>query len=110
LKKTRRCRVERDILKKEIGIFSKRSNIYTFIRTHEKLFPQKEVQNIGSYSKLLSMESHSISKKQRVELVKQKIDSIYHDSKAIPKPKNDIAVGLAFSDYITRRVTDAKNI
>jgi hypothetical protein len=48
-----------DILK-EIGIFSKRSNIYTFIRTHEKLFQLKRVQNIGSYSKLLSMEKHSI--------------------------------------------------
>jgi transposase InsO family protein len=52
--------------------------------------------------------SHSISdKKQRVELVKQKIDSIYHDSKQRYRSPR-IAVGLAFSDYITRRVTDAK--
>jgi hypothetical protein len=42
----------------------------------------KRLQNIGSYSKLLSMEKpFYFNKKQRVELVKQKIDSIYHDSK-----------------------------
>jgi hypothetical protein len=41
----------------------------------------KRVQNIGSYSKLLSMEKpFYFNKKQRVELVKQKIDSIYYDS------------------------------
>jgi hypothetical protein len=57
-----------------------------------KSYTIKEVQNIGSYSKLLSMENHSISDRNKgIELVKQKIDSI---TIAIPKPR--IAVGLAF--------------
>jgi hypothetical protein len=38
-RKLKDAELERDILKKAIGIFPKRSMIYTFIRNNEKIFP-----------------------------------------------------------------------
>jgi hypothetical protein len=57
--------------------------IYVFIKNNEKIFP---IERCAKFSKLvkglLSMESQSVSdRKQRVVLVKEKITSIYFESK-----------------------------
>jgi transposase len=56
-RKLKDAELERDILKKAIGIFPKRSMIYTFIKTMKRYFRLKRCKSIASWSKeLLSME------------------------------------------------------
>jgi putative transposase len=84
--------------------------IYTFIRNNEKIFPIEKmckVLQVGQRS-YFQWKSGSISdRKQRVELVKEIITSIYFDSKQrYGSPR--ITAELAFLGNKTSRITVAK--
>jgi len=84
--------------------------IHTFIRNHEKLFPIDKICKVlfvGQRSYYLCKSQSVSDKKQRVELIKEKIDSIHFDLKQ-RYGSSRIAVELVFLFYKTSRITFAK--
>jgi hypothetical protein len=80
-RKLKDAELERDILK-AIGIFPKRSMIYVFIKNNEKIFPIEKMCKVLQVGRYYQWKSQSVSdRKQRVVLVKEKITSIYFESK-----------------------------
>ena len=84
-RKLKDAEIERDILKKSNRhLFQKRSMIYIFIKNNEKIFPIEKMCKVLQVSQrsYYQWKSGSVSdRKQRAELVKEKITSIYFDSK-----------------------------
>jgi putative transposase len=83
--KTQRCGSRKRYIKKSNRHFlQKRSTIYIFIRNNEKIFPIEKmckVLQVGQRS-YYQWKSGTVSyRKQRAELVKEKITSIYFDLK-----------------------------
>ena len=74
----------RYIEKSNRHLFQKRSMIYTFIRNNEKIFPIEKMCNVlqvGQRSYYQWKSGVVSDRKQRAELIKEKITSIYFDSK-----------------------------